>query len=85
MAKAGRKPLDIDLKIVQTLAGQGLTDEKIYDYLKISKDTFYRRKRELSEFSDALTQGRAIGEANLANALYQKAVAGSSEDIKYIL
>ncbi len=85
MATRGRKPLEIDLKTVQTLAGQGLTDEKIYEFLGISKDTFYRRKREYSEFSDALTKGRATGEAALANKLYQKAMAGSSEDIKYIL
>jgi len=87
MARPGRKPIEIDLKTVQTLAAQGLTDEKIYAFLGIGKDTFYRRKREYSEFSDALTKGRATGEASLANKLYTKAMAGTgnSEDIKYIL
>jgi len=85
MAKRGRKPIEINLKEVQTLAAQGLTDEKIYDYLGIGKDTFYKRKREMAEFSDALSQGRARGEAQLANKLYTKAIAGNSEDIKYIL
>jgi hypothetical protein len=85
MAKRGRKPIEINLKEVQTLAAQGLTDEKIYDFLGISHQTFYKRKREMVEFNEALSQGRARGEAALANKLYQKAVNGSSEDIKYIL
>jgi len=87
MPTRGRKPIEIDPKTVQTLAAQGLTDEKIYAFLGISHDTFYKRKREYTEFSEALSKGRANGEAALANKLYNKAMAGTgnSEDIKYIL
>ncbi len=85
MGKRGRKPIEINLKEIETLAAQGLTDEKIYDYLGISHDTFYKRKREMAEFTEALRRGRARGEATLANKLFQKATNGNSEDIKYIL
>lgn len=85
MNKRGRKPIEINLKEIETLAAQGLTDEKIYDFLGISHDTFYKRKRQMSEFAEALSRGRARGEAKLASVLFQKATAGNSEDIKYIL
>lgn len=78
MAKAGRKPIEINLKQVESLAAQGLSNEKIYDYLKISHQTFYRKKRELSELSEALSQGRAKGTAKIANVLFNKAAAGDN-------
>lgn len=85
MSKTGRKLIEIDLKQVQTLAAHQLTDQNIYTILGISKDTFYRRKKEFCEFSDALNRGRVIGIANIVNKAYQKALAGDNYMIKFFL
>jgi predicted DNA-binding protein (UPF0251 family) len=85
MAKVGRKPIEIDIKQVKALASQQLSDQDIFTILHISKDTFYKRKKQLKEFSDALAEGRAIGIANITNKAYQKAMAGDGEMIRFIL
>jgi len=85
MARSGRKPIEIDLKQVQALAAQQLSDQDIYTILGISKDTFYRRKKEFCEFSDALSRGKTLGLANIISKAYQKALAGDNYMIKFFL
>jgi hypothetical protein len=85
MARTGRKPLEIDLKQVKALASQQLSDQEIFTILHISKASFYKKKREEKDFTDAIAEGRAIGIANVTNKAYQKAMAGDGEMIRFIL
>ena len=48
---------------------QGLTMEKIARTLGISQSTLYDKKRELKEFSEAIKNGQAEGEAVITSRL----------------
>ena len=81
MAKVGRPKLDItpeDIKKAEALASQGLTQEQIFYSLGIGKSTYYLRKAEIKEFSDAIKRGQAKGIATVTNALFKKAVKGDN-------
>jgi Helix-turn-helix of insertion element transposase len=65
-----------DLKQVESLASKGLTFEQIADALGIHVATLFRKKREFSEFSEALKKARATGIALVANKLFEAAMGG---------
>lgn len=52
----------------------GATDEDICKALKISKDSFYRYKKEHSELSDALKDNKEIADIRIENSLYNNAL-----------
>lgn len=86
MAKTGRKPwVPTDLERVEKLAARGLTFDQIAAALGISRDTLYRRKRELRDFSDALEKGRARGISEVANKLFETAMQGNITAIIFFL
>lgn len=85
---AGRKPRKItqeEIKQVEMLAGRGLLDKEIMAVLGMSHDFFYRKKRELNEFNDAIVRGRAKGHASVANKLYDACMAGNVSAMQYYL
>src|SRR5215469_11344591 len=59
------------LKEVENLAARGLSLERIADALGIDIRTLYRKKGALHVFSDAIKKGRAVGEANMADTVFQ--------------
>lgn len=65
--------IEIDLKRVESLAGRGLTKEKIAEALGISQATLYIKQREDPEFLQAITRGRAKAEAIVADKLWENA------------
>lgn len=78
--KGGRKPLwevmDMPSKLesVRGWAMQGSTDEEIYTMLEISKDTFYKWKKEFPEFAEALKKGKNISNGELINSAFKQSV-----------
>jgi hypothetical protein len=74
----GRKPLwdKIDmsdrLDSVRGWALNGSTDAEIMEMLGISHETFYRWKKEKSEFSEALKKGRHESNGELLNSLFRQ-------------
>lgn len=78
MAQRGRKSLyDTVVKprfddILRWLRN-GATEENIYKNLGISKDVFYRYKRDKSEFNDLLKKGRETIVEELRGILMKKA------------
>lgn len=58
---------------IQGWAMSGLTDEQIAINLDISHDSFYRYKKQFSEFSEALKKGKDIADAQVVNALFKTA------------
>ena len=73
----GRPEIEIDPAKVEALAAQGLTHDQICSVLGVNRQTLYRRKTKYSEFSDAISRGRARGIATITNALFQNAKGGN--------
>ena len=62
------------LILVEAWARNGLTDEQIAKNLGISKDTFYKYKKEHTDFSDSLKRGKEIIDIEVENALLKRAL-----------
>ena len=78
---AGRPPFEITEEVirkVEALAAQGLTQEQICSVIGICPDTLCRKKKQFSEFSDAINRGKHKGVATVTNALFNKAKKGDT-------
>ena len=62
---------------VENLASQGLTDNQIADSMCVSRSTISRRKKDNDAFDAAIKKGRGRGIQQVANALFESALAGS--------
>ena len=74
-----------DRQAVEDLAARGLTEGQIAAALGISHDTLINKKREFSEFSEAIARGKAKGVETIANVLFDKAQAGNLTAIIFYL
>lgn len=68
------------LELVKGWAREGLTDEQIASNLGISKQTFYRYKKEKSDFCDSLKKGKEIVDYEVENALLKRALGYEYEE-----
>jgi DNA-binding XRE family transcriptional regulator len=74
MKKGKRGPYkEVDLVQVEAHAARGMTQEQIAAALGISDFTLYARKRESSEFSEAIKRGQAKGIGIITNELFESA------------
>ena len=71
------------LRQVETLAGYGLTQEKICAVLGISRMTLTRGKKNTEKLSDALARGQAKGEAAAGRSLFDRVKDGDVGAIKW--
>ena len=69
------KKLDFDLKKVEKLAAQGLTQAQIADFFGVSPKAITEHKK-YPEFSEALNHGKSTGISNVANTVYEAAMNG---------
>ena len=79
--KMGRKGFEITpeiLKQVEKFAGQGLTQEQISHCIGISRDTFFKSKRNSEYFSDAIKRGQSKAISLVSNALFENAMSGNA-------
>lgn len=74
MAKSKWEDVKDKLILVEGWARDGLTDIQIADNLGISKDTFYKYKKEHTDFSDSLKKGKEIVDYQVENALLKRAL-----------
>ena len=84
----GRKLIEITPDMIaqaKTMAAAGCNDKQIYQALGMSHDTFYKKKKNITEFSDAIDQSRAQGIAVIANAHYQAARNGNIKAQQFFL
>lgn len=77
MKRKTKPKIEIDLKQVETLAANGLTQQQIADALGISERTFRDRKSNSAEFAEAIKRGKAKGIAIVTNKLMEKVKAGN--------
>ena len=66
------------IKKVESLASQGLTLDQIARVLGICYQTLNEKKKEFSDFSDAIASGQAKGVAAISNALFNNAKKGNT-------
>lgn len=83
MAKSKWSDIQEKLSLIEAWARDGLIDEQIAEKLNISKDTFYRYKREHSDFSDSLKKGKEIVDCEVENALLKRAMGYEYEEKTY--
>ena len=77
--------IHIDLKQVESLAANGLTDEQIASALGISRTTLASRKRENEQFVQAIKKGKAKGVAVVTNKLMESIKGGNMTGMIFFL
>lgn len=77
--------IHIDLKQVESLAANGLTDEQIASALGISRTTLASRKRENEQFVQAIKRGKAKGIALVTNKLMESIKGGNMTAMIFFL
>ena len=76
----GRPRIEITESLIEEaekLAARGLTKEQIARCLGFSYETLRQKEKVYSSFSAAIKKGKSKGVAEIANALYESAMAGS--------
>jgi hypothetical protein len=87
-SKAGRKPWKPTLHHiaeVERMAAMGMNQSDIAYNLGIHIDTFINKKKEFSEFSEAIQRGRARGTRYVTSQLMKNIEAGNFQAQKYWL
>ena len=77
--------IHIDLKQVESLAANGLTQEQIACALGISESTLTKRKKENTDFTDAIKRGKAKGIALVTNKLMESIKGGNMTGMIFFL
>ena len=77
--------IKIDLKQVESLAANGLTQEQIAAALGISESTLHKRKKENTEFTAAIKRGKAKGIALVTNKLMESIKGGNMTAMIFFL
>lgn len=75
---AGRKPIEIDLRKVEEYAQVCDSEEEIALALGVSYGTLQNRKRDSSEFCEAVKKGRAKANIFVGGKLMQKIKDGDT-------
>jgi len=77
--------IQIDLAKVESLAANGLTQEQIASALGISESTLTKRKKENTDFADAIKRGKAKGIALVTNKLMESIKGGNMTGMIFFL
>lgn len=77
--------IQIDLNKVESLAANGLTQEQIAAALGISESTLTKRKKENTDFTDAIKRGKAKGIALVTNKLMESIKNGNMTGMIFFL
>lgn len=83
--RGGRPPIVIgpqELSQMEALAGYGLTEAAIAAVLGMTSRTL-REKKHAEEVSSALARGKAKAEGRVGKALYERAIAGDIQAIRW--
>lgn len=67
-----------DLEHIHRLCLMGCTDEGLADFLDVSRRTIATWKKKYPEFLYTVRGGKQVADANVAFALYEKAIGGDT-------
>lgn len=60
----------------------GATDESLANFFEVSESTINKWKDDYPEFSESLKEGKLVADANVANALYNRAIGYNCKETK---
>jgi len=60
----------------------GATDERLAEFFEVSRNTFGKWKSRYPAFREALKEGKAIADANVAQSLYMSAIGYERDEIE---
>jgi len=67
-----------DIKQIESLAGYGMTIKDMAAIFGVSKPTFERRKKEMTEITEAINRGKALALSSVSQTAYKMASSGKS-------
>jgi transposase len=73
------------LEVIKGWCRDGLIEEEIAKRLGVSYSSLNKYKKEHSELSQALKEGKEVADYRVENALYQKALSGDTTAIIFWL
>ena len=76
---------DDGLLLIEGMARDGLTDEQIAGKMGISRETYYKWRRDFADISDAIKKGRAPIDYEVENKLLELCRAGDRTAIIFWL
>ena len=82
MAKLDTWLTDAGLTTLKGLARKGCSDTDIANAIGVSRSTFMLWKKNNKAISDAVRDGKLVADMNVENALYQRAIGYSYQEIK---
>jgi hypothetical protein len=68
-------------ELVEKFCKLGATDEQIGELIGVTKPTVIAWRKKYPEFARACTKGKLYADANVADALYQRAIGYEHEDV----
>ena len=71
------------LPTITKMAREGNTEKEIIEYLKISRPTFYKFKKEHKELEEALAEGYRTSLQKVEAALFKAAVGFKYDEVTY--
>ena len=83
MAQSRWPEIKEQLILVEGWARDGLTDIQIAKNLGISKDTFYKYKKEHADFADSLKRNKEVADREVENALFKRAMGYEYTETTY--
>jgi hypothetical protein len=63
----------------------GATDKELADFFGVVEDTIYEWKLRHAEFSESITRGKIIADANVAERMYERARGYSHPAVKIFM
>jgi nucleotidyltransferase/DNA polymerase involved in DNA repair len=85
MKKVGRKPINIDIDKVESLASQNMGVMEICRSLGVGWDTFNKNRKRKTELSEAYERGRAKGLERATFRLMEQIDEGNFQAIQFYL
>lgn len=86
---AGGRPTKYDggyhPKLAYKLCLLGHTNNEIAEFFDVNIDTIYEWQKIHEEFSDALTRGKVVADAKVAQAVYKAAIGFRHKETKFFV
>jgi hypothetical protein len=73
------------LACIEQLARDGKTNRQIAETLGITEDTFYRYKKQIEQFSEALENGKSLADAMVEHSMFARALGCTTFEEKPVI
>jgi hypothetical protein len=70
---------------VKLLCKLGATNNELAEFFGVCRDTIQYWQRDREDFREAIREGKALADARVANALFQRAIGYSHHAVKHFI